>query len=92
MVKTLNLIYGINLLLNAYGITPKGEYEVKYDWTYGLIEAPKETFEQKMRGESVGAVSKAEIRSHITGEDLQTAEKNIKKIEENEPKITQGAW
>lgn len=87
-----DLIYGINVLADCYNITAKGEYDIKYDWNYALMEDPEQTFNQMLQAEGVGAVSKAEIRSFVTSEDLKTAEEAVKKIEEEEPKAAGGMW
>jgi hypothetical protein len=67
------LMYGINVLANFYGIESDAEYEISYDWSYTLLEDSTETFNQMMQGNSIGAISNAEIRAFITDEDLETA-------------------
>jgi A118 family predicted phage portal protein len=67
------LMYGINVLANFYGIESDAEYEINYDWSYALLEDTTETFNQMMQGNSIGAISNAEIRAFITDEDLETA-------------------
>lgn len=82
-----NLMYGVNILANYGNITPMGEYELKFDWSYSLLEDSEQTFRQLQEGQRIGAVSKAELRSFITGEDIETAEEKIKEIENDEPGI-----
>ena len=67
------LMYGINVLCNYYGIDADSEYNVNYSWSYALLEDTSETFNQMMQGNSIGAISNAEIRAFITDEDLETA-------------------
>lgn len=86
------LMYGFDVLADYYGITAKGEWEVKADFNYALAEDPQETYSRLLQAQSIGAASKAEIRSFNTGRDVETCEEEIKQIEEKEPKITNGAW
>ncbi len=67
------LVYGINVLCNFYGIDADAEYELVCAWSYALLEDTTETFNQMMQGNSIGAISNAEIRAFITDEDLETA-------------------
>ena len=40
------LAYAFDVLANAYGFAPMGEYDLSFDWSYALIEDSQETFEQ----------------------------------------------
>ena len=81
-----DLIDGINVLANYYNITPMGEYEIDYDWSYDLLESTEETFSQLMQGHSKGVVKDVEIRQFLyPDETLDEAEKSIEEIKEDEP-------
>ena len=81
-------IYACNVLANYYNLSPMGEYEIKYDWSYSMIESSTETFMQMKDLQSVGALSKAELRCYVTGEDIETAEKAIEEITKKEPPLS----
>lgn len=85
-----DFFYACNVLANAYNLSPQGEYELAFDWSYGLIEDPQQEFSQMMQAESKGIVSKVEIRQWLNpDETLEEAEEKIKEIEESNPDIKQ---
>ena len=85
-----DFFYACNGLANAYNLSPQGEYELKFDWSYGLIEDAQQEFSQMMQAESKGIGSKVEIRQWLNpDESLEEAEAKIKGIEESNPDIKQ---
>lgn len=85
-----DFFYACNVLANAYNLSPQGEYELAFDWSYSLIEDPQQEFSQMMQAESKGIVSKVEIRQWLNpDETLEEAEAKIKEIEESNPDIKQ---
>ena len=83
-----DFFYSCNVLANAYNLSPQGEYELSFDWSYGLIEDTQQEFSQLMMAESKGIVSKVEIRQWLNpDETLEEAEAKIKEIEESNPDI-----
>lgn len=74
------LVYAIDIILNANNITERGEYDVTFNWSSTFITHLSEEFNQLMQAESIGAISLAEIRSWLTDEDMQTAEEKVKEI------------
>lgn len=85
-----DFFYACNVLANAYNLSPQGEYELAFDWSYGLIEDPQQEFSQMMQAESKGIVSKVEIRQWLNpDETLEEAEEKIKEIEKSNPDIKQ---
>ena len=85
-----DLMYGVNVLAEFYGITPRGEYDVVYNWSYSLLEDATETFNQLMQARSVGAVDVSEIRQFvIPGESIEDAKKRIEEIKKNNPTMGQ---
>lgn len=82
-----DLLYACDILANFYNLTPMGEYEITYDWSYELLENSGETFNQLMAGNNQGVVSKLELRQFLfPNEDLDTAKKQIEEIKKEEPK------
>lgn len=85
-----DFFYACNVLANAYNLSPQGEYEINFDWSYSLLEDTQQEFSQMMQAESKGIVSKVEIRQWLNpDETLEEAEEKIKEIEENNPDIKQ---
>lgn len=74
------LIYAIDVLLNANNLAPLGEYTVSFDWSSAFVTHLTEEFNQLLQGESIGAISIGEIRSWLTEEDLQTATQRVEQI------------
>jgi A118 family predicted phage portal protein len=82
-----DFFYACNVLANYYNLSPIGDYEITYDWSYKLLESSTETWQQKQYLHSQGALSTAEMRAWHTGEDEETAKKKVKEIKKEEPKI-----
>ena len=72
----------IDALLNMNGTVPVGDWEVKFDWSYGFIESMTQTFNQLTMAESIGAVAKWEVRQYLTDEDEPTARAAVEQIAE----------
>lgn len=83
-----DFIYACDVLLNFYSAAPYGEYELKFDWSYGFIESSAESFSQLKVLQSIGALSKAELRAWVTGEDTEKAQSAIDEIAEREPSLS----
>lgn len=75
-----DLIYGIDVLCNFYNLTPQGDYSVKYDWSYSLLEDSQSTFNQLETAHSLGAVAAYEIRQFVKPDE--TAEEAKEKVRE----------
>lgn len=72
----------IDALLNMNGAVPVGDWEVKFDWSYGFIESMTQTFNQLTMAEGIGAVAKWEVRQYLTDEDEPTARAAVEQIAE----------
>ena len=80
------LMYACNVLANAYKLSPQGEYQVVYDWSYELLENSQETFNQLQSGESKGVIKKVELRQYLKpNETIEEAQKAIEEIEKSNP-------
>jgi A118 family predicted phage portal protein len=82
-----DLMYSCDVMANVYNISPVGDYDIKFDWSYGLIEDPAATYQQIKEGVSDGVISKAEYRRYITDETLSEAEEAVAKIAEENPTL-----
>lgn len=83
-----DLAYSINVLLNYFADASTGEYELKIDWDYALVESSQESFNQLIQAVSMGAVSPARLNAFVTGQSIDEAEEEIKNIN-NEDRSTQ---
>ena len=82
-----DLMYSCDVMANVYNISPVGDYDIKFDWSYGLLEDPAATYQQIKEGVSEGVISKAEYRRYITDETLAEAEEAVAKIAEENPTL-----
>lgn len=81
-------LYCCDVLANAYGLAPLGDWDLKFDWSYNIIENSAETFAQLIEAQNIGAVSKAEIRQYVIGgETLEEAQARIAEIEKESPSL-----
>lgn len=76
-----------DVLANYYGLAPMGEYDLKFDWSYSMIESSSETWAQLKDAQAMGVKSKAEVRAWLTNETLEEAEEKIQEIQKNEPSV-----
>lgn len=82
-----DLMYACDVMANVYSLSPAGDYNIKFDWSYGLLEDPAMTYQQIKEGASDGVISKAEYRRYITDETLAEAEEAIAQISEENPTL-----
>ena len=83
-----DFLYSANVLANAYNLSPNGEYEVKFDWDYSLLEDSQETFSQLMAAQAKGIVSDVEVRQWLKpDETIEESEKAIAEIKASEPSV-----
>lgn len=81
-------IYACNVLANYYSLTPMGDYETAFDWSYSLIESSTETWGQLKDAQSMGIKSKAELRQWLNpNETADEAQAMIDEIKKNEPTV-----
>lgn len=75
------LVYAMDVLNNYYGLSPMGDYEVAFDWSYSMIESSQESFNQLVTAMDAGAVEAAELRNYvIPGETLDEARERVAEI------------
>lgn len=85
-----DFLYSANVLANAYNLSPNGEYETNYDWSYYFIESTMDTWNQLIVGQSKGAVKTEEIRQFIfPTESEEVRKKAIEEIKASEPTVEQ---
>ena len=83
-----DFFYACNVLANAYNLSPQGDYELGFDWSYSLLEDPDAEFNHLIAGVNKNVISKAELRNWIKpDEDMEQSEKAVAEIEENNPSV-----
>ena len=83
-----DFFYACNVLANAYNLSPQGEYNLSFDWSYSLIEDTQQEWSQLTYAQNKGIISKVESRQWLKpDETLEESEKAIKDIEESEPSV-----
>ena len=78
------LFNAIDILMNANNITPQGEWEVEHQWSYDYIEESREKFNQLVQGNSIGAITTAEVRSWELNIPLDQAKEQIEEYEQEQ--------
>lgn len=83
-----DFFYACNVLANAFNLSPQGEYEVSYEWSYSLIEDTDSEWTQLTWANKNGIVSDVELRQWLKpDETLEDSEKAIIEIKEDNPDI-----
>lgn len=83
-----DFFYACNVLANAYNLSPQGEYEVNFDWSYSLLEDTQTEWSQLTYAQNKGIVSKVEIRQWLyPDETIEESQKAIDEIAESEPGV-----
>jgi hypothetical protein len=82
------LVYAFGVIADAFDLCPKskinsGEYAVKFDWNYRLMEDGAETWKQHLEGYNAGVVSREELRMYLFNEDRKTAKMLSKNISDD---------
>lgn len=83
-----DFFYACNVLANAFNLSPQGDYEVSFDWSYSLLEDTATEWSQLTYAENKGIVSKVELRQWLfPDEELEESKKAIEEIEESQPSV-----
>lgn len=85
-----DFMYSANVIANAYNISPAGEVNVSYDWSYDLLEDSQEAFNQLIVANGKGVVSNAEIRQFIyPDETIDESQKAVEEIKTQQQEYTE---
>ena len=83
-----DFFYACNVLANAFNLSPQGEYEVSYEWSYSLLEDTQTEWSQLTWAENKGIVSKVELRQWLKpDETIEESQKAIDDIAESQPSV-----
>ena len=83
-----DFFYACNVLANAYNLSPQGEYELDFDWSYSLLEDTQTEWSQMTWAENKGVMSKVELRQWLKpDETLEESQKAIEEIAKTQPSV-----
>jgi A118 family predicted phage portal protein len=83
-----DFFYACNVLANAYNLSPQGEYELSFDWSYSLLEDNATEWAQLTYAQTKGVVKDVELRQWLfPDETLEESQKAIDEIKESQPTV-----
>lgn len=83
-----DFLYACEVLFNYYGISPMGNYELAFDWSYSMLEDSSQEFSQLMQGVSKGVIRSAELRQYLKpNETLEEAQAVVDEIKASNPSV-----
>lgn len=83
-----DFFYACNVLANAFNLSPQGEYELSFDWSYSLLEDTQTEWSQLTYAQNKGIVKDVELRQWLfPDETLEESEKALEEIREQNPSI-----
>ena len=83
-----DFFYACDVLANTYNLSPSGDYELEFDWSYTLLEDTQQEFSQLVQGINLGVVDKVELRQWLNpDEDIKESEKKVQEIQSNNPSV-----
>ena len=83
-----DFFYACNVLANAYNLSPMGDYELNFDWSYSLLEDTQTEWAQLSYAQNKGIISKVELRQWLyPDETLEQSQKAIEEIEKTQPSV-----
>lgn len=77
-----DVIYIMDVLCDLYDITPKGEYEVSYEWDDSILVDVDTELGKRMTLMDKGIMSKEEVRMWYMGETEKQAKEALLKVQE----------
>lgn len=83
-----DFFYACNVLANAFNVSPQGDYELSFEWSYSLLEDTQAEWNQLVLANNKGIISDVELRQWLKpDEDLKESEKAIQEIKESQPSM-----
>lgn len=83
-----DFFYACNVLANAFNLSPNGDYELSFEWSYSLLEDTATEWSQLTWANTKNIISDVEVRQWLKpDETLEDSEKAIQEIRENQPNI-----
>jgi len=83
-----DFFYACDVLANAFNVSPQGEYELSFEWSYSLLEDTQTEWNQLVLANNKGIISDVEVRQWLKpDETLEESEKAIQEIKESQPNM-----
>ena len=83
-----DFFYSCNVLANAFNLSPQGEYELSFEWSYSLLEDTQTEWSQLTWANNKGIISNVELRQWLKpDETLEESQKAIEEIAETQPNV-----
>ena len=83
-----DFFYACDVLANAFNVSPQGDYELSFEWSYSLLEDTQAEWNQLVLANNKGIISDVELRQWLKpDEDLKDSEKAIQEIKESQPSM-----
>ena len=83
-----DFFYACNVLANAFNLSPQGEYDLAFNWSYTLLEDTDSEWNHLTYGFTKGIVKDVELRQWIyPNEDIEQSQKVIDEIKESQPSV-----
>ena len=83
-----DFFYACNVLANAFNLSPQGEYELSFSWSYSLLEDTDSEWNHLSYGFTKGVVKDVEVRQWIfPNETIEESQKAIDEIKETQPSV-----
>lgn len=77
-----DLVYAWDVLLNYYGVTPTGPYDIKFDWSDDYVNTFADQQNALIAGESIGATDAVDFRMFLFGESNEVAKQRVDEIKQ----------
>lgn len=77
-----DLVYAMDIYTTLYNLAPEGEYSVDIEWSDSILTDTDTELAQRLQLVDAGVLSKAELRSWYTSEDIEVAKQKISEINE----------
>lgn len=78
-----NLVYAIDVYASLYNLAPMGKYNLNIEWSDSVLTDVETELNQRVQLKQENVISAAELRAWYLGEDIETAEANVKQIQED---------
>ena len=83
-----DFFYACNVLANAYNLSPQGEYELDFQWSYALLEDTQTEWTQMTWANKNGIISDVEVRQWLKpNETIEESEEAVKEIKASQPTV-----
>jgi len=83
-----DFFYACNVLANAYNLSPQGNYDLSFEWSYSLLEDTQTEWSQMTWANNKGIIDDVEVRQWLKpDETLEESQKAIDEIKAKQPSI-----